>query len=96
LVQEIEGHTIENILATSDLELGIEALLGLRQGEGDTLWVSTMIGTRTKRRRSNKVTVRCRRAHEYHRKIQKASTARRSPMRTRSDRPGVSVMPDGR
>jgi hypothetical protein len=36
LVQEIEGRTIEKILATSDLELGIEALLGLRQGEGDT------------------------------------------------------------
>ena len=32
LVQEIEGHTIEKILATSDLELGIEALLGFSQG----------------------------------------------------------------
>ena len=29
LTQEIQGHTIEKIMAKSDLELGIEALLGL-------------------------------------------------------------------
>jgi hypothetical protein len=28
LTREIQGHTIEKILAKSDLELGIEALLG--------------------------------------------------------------------
>jgi len=28
LTKEIQGHTIEKIMATSDLELGIEALLG--------------------------------------------------------------------
>ncbi|MGH3833583.1 MAG: hypothetical protein ACRDRS_24630 [Pseudonocardiaceae bacterium] len=30
LAREIEGHTIEKVLATSDLELGIQALLGGR------------------------------------------------------------------
>lgn len=28
LAREIEGHTIEKVLATSDLELGLQALLG--------------------------------------------------------------------